>query len=343
MTRLSRYVVAAAALLLALLYVTPMWRIDLRAPQYPEGMGIRIWVDRIQGAGPHDLQNLNGINHYIGMKAIEPDQIAELRYMPIIVSALLVTGLLVALVGRRSLLFGWVAGYAIVALAGLADFWRWEYDYGHELDPTAAIKIPGMAFQPPLLGGKQLLNFHASSWPDIGGAAAILSLTLVILVALYELRRRPGRARALATATAAAVAAACATPSPRGIAYGTDQCAHCHMTIADHRLAAQVVTVTGKTWVFDDPGCLADFLAAGSVDRQAVHSLWVADYTAPAERLLRVEEAWLVRSDAIRTPMDNRMAAAPSAEAAESLRIRVGGVLVRWAEVTAAAGAAARR
>jgi copper chaperone NosL len=341
-TRLSRFVVAAAALLLALLYVTPMWRIDLGAPQYPEGLGIRIWIDRIQGAGPHDLQNLNGINHYIGMKAIEPDQIAELQYMPLIVGALIVTGLLVALVGRRGPFFGWVAVYTLVALAGLADFWKWEYDYGHDLDPTAAIKIPGMAFQPPLLGGKQLLNFHASSWPDVGGAAAILSLTIVLVVALYELRRRsPHRGPTLAAATTAAVAAACVAPSPRAIAYGTDQCAHCHMTIADHRLAAQLVSVTGKSWVFDDPGCLADFLAAGTVDRQTVHSLWLADYTAAAERLLPAEETWLVRSDAIRTPMDNRMAAVSSAEAAESLRLRVGGVVVRWADATAAAGAAA--
>ena len=342
MTKLSRFVVAAAALLLALLYVTPMWRIDLGAPQYPEGMGIRIWVDRIQGAGPHDLHNLNGLNHYIGMKAIEPDQIPELRYMPAIVAALIVTGLLVALLGRRGPLFAWAGAYAMVALAGLADFWKWEYDYGHDLDPTAAIKIPGMAFQPPLLGGKQLLNFHASSWPDIGGAAAILSLTVVLLVALFELRRRHGsRSRVLAAATATAVAAACGAPAPRPIAYGTDECAHCHMTIADHRLAAQLVTTTGKTFVFDDPGCLADFLAAGQVDASAIHSVWLADYTAPGERLLPAKEAWLVRSDAIRTPMDNRLAAVATQEAAESLRIRLGGQVIRWTDVTAPAGVGA--
>jgi copper chaperone NosL len=340
-TRLSRFVVAAAALLLALLYVTPMWRIDLGAPQYPEGMGIRIWVDRIQGAGPNDLRNLNGLNHYIGMKAIEPDQIAELRYMPVIVGALIATGLLVALVGRRGPLFAWFGAYTLVALAGLADFWKWEYDYGHDLDPTAAIKIPGMAFQPPLLGGKQLLNFHASSWPDIGGVVAIISLTVVALVVLYEIRRRRRSAPALGAAAAVAVAAACAGPAPRAIAYGTDECAHCHMTVADHRLAAQLVTVTGKTYVFDDPGCLADFLAAGKLDPRSVHSLWLADYTADTERLLPAQDAWLVRSDAIRTPMDNRMAATATPEAAESLRVRLGGEVLRWADLTTHAGAAA--
>lgn len=342
MSRLSRFVVAAAALLLALLYLTPMWRIDLGAPQYPEGLGLRIWIHQIEGAEPNDLRNINGLNHYIGMQAIEPDQIAELRYMPVIVGVLLVTGLLVALLGRRSLLFGWLTVYVAVAAAGLVDFWRWEYDYGHNLDPTAAIKIPGMAFQPPLLGGKQLLNFHASSWPDVGGAAAILSLTLVAVVAVVEFRRwRQSRGHALAAATAVAVAAACAGPAPRAIAYGTDECAHCHMTIAEPRLAAQLVTRTGKTYVFDDPGCLADFLAAGMVDRSAIHSAWIADYTARTERLLPAEAAWLVQSDRIRTPMNNRIAAVASAAAAESLRAELGGEVVRWAEVVARAGAPA--
>ncbi len=333
MSRVSRWVVATAALLLALLYVVPLWRIDLGAPQYPEGMGLRIWIDRIEGAAPNDLRNINGLNHYIGMRAIEPDQIAELRYMPIIVAVLIATGLAVALVGRRRWLFAWLAAYAAVAAAGLVDFWRWEYDYGHNLDPEAAIKIPGMAFQPPLLGDKQLLNFQASSWPDLGGAAAVLSLGVVLLVALYEVRRwRRNQGPALAAATAMAVAA-CAGPSPRAITYGADECAHCHMIVAEPRLAAQLVTRTGKTYVFDDPGCLADFLAAGMVDRSAVHSLWLADYGSASEEMIPAEEAWLVRSDAIRTPMANRTAAVSTAEAAERLRAELGGELVRWAEL----------
>jgi copper chaperone NosL len=49
------------------------------------------------------------------------------------------------------------------------DFWRWEYNYGHNLNPDAAIIVPGMAYQPPLIGYKQLLNFGAYSMPDIGG------------------------------------------------------------------------------------------------------------------------------------------------------------------------------
>jgi hypothetical protein len=190
MSKLSRVLVAVAGLVLALLYVTPMWRIDLGAPQYPEGLGMRIWVNQIEGAKPNDLQNINGLNHYIGMKAIHPDEIAELRFMPWVVAGLIAGALLVAVVGKRALLFGYTALYAAIAAAGLYDFWKWEYDYGHNLDPTAAIRIPGASYQPPLIGAKKILNFTASSWPDVGGVAAFVSLGLVLLVVVIEWRRR---------------------------------------------------------------------------------------------------------------------------------------------------------
>ena len=66
------------------------------------------------------------------------------------------------------------------------DFYKWEYDYGHDLDPTAAIKIPGMSYQPPLIGTKQLLNFTATSWPASGGWLAIVAVTLGVACVGYE-------------------------------------------------------------------------------------------------------------------------------------------------------------
>jgi hypothetical protein len=84
----------------------------------------------------------------------------------------------------------WAVVYVAVAVAGLVDFWKWEYDYGHNLDMTQAIiKIPGMSYQPPLIGSKQLLNFTASSWPGLGGWAAGLSLGLVAVAVVLAFRR----------------------------------------------------------------------------------------------------------------------------------------------------------
>jgi copper chaperone NosL len=189
MTRTSRVVVALASLLLLAVYVAPLWRIELVAPQYPEGLGLRIWVNQITGLKPNDLNSINGLNHYIGMRAIDPAAIPELRFMPQLLAAAVVAGLLVALIGRRWLLYAWAAAFSLGAAVGLGDFWKWGYEYGHQLDPHAAIKVPGMSYQPPMIGSKQLLNFHATSWPDVGGWIAIAALAFVLGAALLEWRR----------------------------------------------------------------------------------------------------------------------------------------------------------
>jgi copper chaperone NosL len=186
----TRITVAALALALGLAYVAPLWHIGLDAPQYPEGIGMFVWIDTITGQKPNDLHSINGLNHYIGMKAIVPDSIPELKVMPWVVATLMVLGLAVAAAGRRSLLLAWTTLFAIVAAAGFVDFWYWGYDYGHNLDPTAAIRVPGMSYQPPVLGSKQLLNFTAHSWPGIGGWTLAVALGIAACLCWVEFRRR---------------------------------------------------------------------------------------------------------------------------------------------------------
>ena len=90
--------------------------------------------------------------------------------------------------GQRKLLYGWTTLFTAGALAGLADFWRWGYDYGHNLNPHAAIQVPGMSYQPPILGTKQLLNFQATSWPALGGWVVISALALAVACSILEWR-----------------------------------------------------------------------------------------------------------------------------------------------------------
>lgn len=209
MTQTTRLVVALGALLLASAYVLPLWHIALKAPQYPEGLGFSIAVDRMVGDRPGDLENINNLNHYIGMKRITPEDIPELRLMPVVLGGLIATGLLTALAGRRPLLYAWTTVFVLGTIAGLADFWRWGYDYGHNLDPHAAIKIPGMTYQPPLIGTKKLLNFEATSWPAAGGWIALAVLTAAIVLSVREWRRaaRGARPEGLITANLASIAA----------------------------------------------------------------------------------------------------------------------------------------
>ena len=191
LTKRSRILIAIAALLLGLVYVAPLWRIELEAPQYPEGLGMLIGVSNIEGMSPNDLQNINGLNHYIGMAAIVPDSIPELRIMPWVFGFFILSGLLVALIGRRKLFYVWTVAFTVMALVGMADFYKWEYDYGHDLDPTAAIQVPGLSYQPPLIGSRQILNFKATAWPGIGGWGAILAGLIATGVMFTEIRRRP--------------------------------------------------------------------------------------------------------------------------------------------------------
>ncbi|HEX6316504.1 MAG TPA: hypothetical protein VFZ73_16650, partial [Gemmatimonadaceae bacterium] len=113
-----------------------------------------------------------------------------LRLMPFIVGGLMLLGAAAAILGRRWIARAWVAVFLIVAVAGLADFYRWEYDYGHDLDTeNAIIKVPGMNYQPPLIGSKQLLNFRATSLPAAGGYLLMASVALGVLAVVLD--RRP--------------------------------------------------------------------------------------------------------------------------------------------------------
>ncbi len=123
------------------------------------------------------------------MHAIHPDDFPELRFMPWVLGGFIGLGLLVALTGIRGALYAWLQLIVLGAVAGLADFYRWGYAYGHELDEHAAIKVPGMSYQPPVIGSKQLLNFHASSWPDLGAWVVVLVLGIGLTVAWLEWRR----------------------------------------------------------------------------------------------------------------------------------------------------------
>ena len=120
MRRSSRLVVAVVSLALALLFVLPLWHIGLSAPQYPEGLGLYISINKIVGAQPQDLNSINGLNHYIGMKRITPEDIPELRFMPYAVLGLLALGLLTALIGDRRILYGYTAVFCLGLAAAVS-------------------------------------------------------------------------------------------------------------------------------------------------------------------------------------------------------------------------------
>ncbi|HJS47697.1 MAG TPA: hypothetical protein VJ773_06915, partial [Gemmatimonadales bacterium] len=136
-----------------------------------------------------------------------------------------------------------------------------------------------------------------------------------------------GRSSVRRALLGALAALACSAPGPRAVALGEEDCAGCHMTVVDPRFAAEVVTTTGKVFVFDDPGCLVRFLEDGGMPAAEVHSLWMADYLAP-EQWLDVGEAVFLASPELRTPMAGNVAALRPGPAADSLRAALGGELL---------------
>lgn len=180
----------AAAVSLLLMFVFPLWKITLSAPQYPEGLGMFIWINKITGTKPSTLQNINIMNHYIGMKPIEPDSIPELTYMPYIAMALAGLALIMMVVKKWQLNLVWTIFLVIAGALAVYDFYLWEYDYGHNLDPNAAIKIEGMAYQPPLFGSKKILNFTANSYPRLGAGFLGLSMIMGGLAVFFGIKQR---------------------------------------------------------------------------------------------------------------------------------------------------------
>jgi len=179
---ISRTAILLSALLMMTTYYVPLWQILMWAPQYPEGLEMDIWLDNITG----DVKIISALNHYIGMKHIDVSMFPEFGYMVYIVGGLIAAGILTALVNNKISVWIYTASLAIAGIAALVDFYLWGYDYGHNLDPTAAIIIPGMSYQPPLIGTKQLLNFTAFSGPDTGGWVFLSSFLLAIFALFVE-------------------------------------------------------------------------------------------------------------------------------------------------------------
>lgn len=170
---------------LATLWFFPMWQIDLGAPQYPDGLSLKIWINDVSG----DVEIINGLNHYIGMQTIHKEDFKEFVYLPIIMMSFMVVGLIVFFVNRKVVYYIWTLLFAGVGLLSFYDFYRWEYEYGHNLDPNAPIQVPGMSYQPPLIGYKKMLNFEALSQPDIGGWFYIFTGVLLVSISIYEWRK----------------------------------------------------------------------------------------------------------------------------------------------------------
>ncbi|MCU0667886.1 MAG: hypothetical protein MUF70_00875 [Myxococcota bacterium] len=165
-----------------------LWTIEFFAPQYPKGLQLHVYSYSISGGNEGvDLTEINTLNHYVGMRALDPADFADLDFMPFAIGALLLLGLRVAAIGDvRSLVdLAVLTGY--FGVFGIARFVYMLYTYGHDLDPRAPIEMAG--FMPPVWGTRTIANFTVSSFPSLGTILISIFGATVVLLALWQLWR----------------------------------------------------------------------------------------------------------------------------------------------------------
>jgi hypothetical protein len=177
-----RVLLIAAALLLGTIYLFPLWNLTMFAPQYPDGLRLDIYSYKLEGGNAgQDVKEINILNHYIGMRDLAPQDFTEFKWMPFVVGALGLLFLRAAVHGTMAQLIDVIVMFFYFSAFALWSFAFKLYSYGHDLAPTAAVKVP--PFMPPLFGYKQLANFEVYSYPATASYALGVAL-LVLLVAL---------------------------------------------------------------------------------------------------------------------------------------------------------------
>ena len=312
----SRILVAFASGALLAVFFLPAWRIDLFAPQYPEGLTMNIWINGLSG----DVEIINGLNHYIGMKTISVEMFPEFKFLPFVVGFFILLGMTVAITGKRRFLFAYLVLTMIGGALAMYDFYQWTYNYGHNLDPKAPIRVPGLSYQPPLIGHKRLLNFDAYSFPDVGGWVVIGAAILAFGVWFVEWYRQRKTNRVSKPALAAMPAmllillASCQN-GPQPFETGKDICTACKMTITDTRFGGELITEKGKTFKFDDLRCMAAYLD-NNINTKFSHTL-VIDFEKP-NTFIEAASASYVTSAELKSPMGSQTAAFKNLEAASA-------------------------
>ena len=185
-------IMVIGSLLLLGLFKFPLWNIMLGAPQYPDPLGMNIYIQGIEGVEEFDIQNIDNLNHYIGMKTIpKVEEMWEFKVFPAVVGGMAVLGALIGLLGyfgkvSYKWFLGWFIVMSVLGILGMYDFNLWLIEYRTDLDPKAIMKLVNldgtpMTYKPPLLGYQKMLNFDVDSWPAAGAYMIFIGMLLTVV------------------------------------------------------------------------------------------------------------------------------------------------------------------
>jgi copper chaperone NosL len=185
----ARLLVLGAGGLLLIALFFPLWEITMFAQMFPEG--IRMWIypyKLVGGNAGADLQGINILNHYIGMREIRAQDFPEMKFIPFALGLFFLLGLRTAVFARVHQLVDLLVLFIYFGLFSLGAFYYRMYAFGHQLSPEAAIKVA--PFTPPVFGHQHIANFDVYSYPGPGtymlGAYGLLLGVLLVM----EARRR---------------------------------------------------------------------------------------------------------------------------------------------------------
>lgn len=186
----SRILILAAAVLLIPSFLFPLYQMTLYSNQFPDGLVLNIYSYSLEGAHSNnrdDLREINSLNHYIGMRPLLESDFSEFKWLPLGIGAFTLLALRAIAFGKMSKLVDVVVLFLYFAIFSLWSFGHRLSQYGHVLDPTAAIKVK--PFTPPIFGTQQIANFTVNNYP--GPATYLITASLVLMIAALFLSARP--------------------------------------------------------------------------------------------------------------------------------------------------------
>ena len=173
---------AAAIALLLIAARLPIWQALFSAPQYPQGLDIVAYGNRVKG----DIGEINELSHYIGMPPFNFVGMSEMRLWPLVILVAMVAAVL-AVLTRRS----WVrrlasTGIWLIPVGALADVQFRLWQVGHSLDPTSPIRVS--PFTPRVVGPTTLMNFTVHALP--GMALVLIAVAAALVTSAPFIARR---------------------------------------------------------------------------------------------------------------------------------------------------------
>lgn len=178
----SALLIGLSAVLIVISMFFPWWRMLFYAPQYPEGLNIIVYPNKLEG----EIDIINGLNHYIGMAQFSAENFPELGYLIYIVGGLALLTLITALLRNKKVLYGLISIFVIGGAAGVLDLYSALKKYGTNLDPQAPIKME--PFVPPIIGENTVANFVTNSLLGTG-VYFVIAAFIILLIPLWKDRK----------------------------------------------------------------------------------------------------------------------------------------------------------